>query len=129
MTITPGTLALRANRWTPFVYSIDIEGLDLTGATLAMQVRERKDGGNIEASLSAAAAGSQGLSLTVDTTGTDPVTTITIQIDETTMESMSAATEAGDDAVFYWDMHVTPTGGIKQVYFAGTFTVVAGSTQ
>src|SRR3546814_3327444 len=40
-----------------------------------------------------------------------------------------AATEAGDDAKIWWDLHITPSGGVKFVALEGPFTVKAGVTE
>lgn len=52
-----------------------------------------------------------------------------IRVNETTMEGLPFPQELGEDALFYWDMHITPSGGIKDKYCGGTFTVRAGITQ
>lgn len=126
MAITPATLALTANRWTPFVYAIQISSIDLSAATVDMHIRSTYDAsGSAIVDLSPAAAGSQGLSLAYSSGNT----TLTIQIDETTMEALPDAAVVGDDKALYYDIHITPSGGTKQVYFRGTFTVRAGATQ
>lgn len=51
------------------------------------------------------------------------------RINETTMEGLPFPGERGDDAVLAWDMHITPSGGIKDKYMGGIFTVRAGVTQ
>jgi hypothetical protein len=67
---------------------------------------------------------------------TDSVTLsrIGIRINETTMEGLpfpgeGNSAERGDDVPLVWDMHITPSGGIKDKYFGGAFTVRAGATQ
>ena len=124
--IEPGTLPLAGNRWTPFIYEIEFQDRDFTGAMLDMHVRLTFDTpGAPLIDLSPAAAGSEGLSLAV----ADGDTTITIQIDEATMEGLPDATEVGDDLVLHYDLHITPSGGTKEVYLRGPFTVRAGATQ
>lgn len=63
--------------------------------------------------------------------GTDTVTltVVGIRINETTMEGLPFPAERGDDAVLAWDLHVTPSGGTKQKFAGGTFTVRPGATQ
>lgn len=125
-----GQLNLAANRWEPFVYTIDFEGLDLTGATFAMQVRDRKDGGFVRADLSTVTSvGTEGVTLAGVTTA-DGLTTssISIRINEPTMEAMGVAREIGADGVVWWDMQITPSGGVKYRALEGTFTVKAGVT-
>src|SRR3546814_9180001 len=55
-----------------------------------------------------------------------PTSTVDLEIPEATMEAMDAATEAGDDAKIWWDLHITPSGGVKFVALEGPFTVKAG---
>jgi hypothetical protein len=62
------------------------------------------------------------------------VSRLRIRINETTMEAMpfpgSGDTgERGDDVVLWYDIHITPSGGTKDRYVFGTFTVRAGTTQ
>ncbi|HYI43721.1 MAG TPA: hypothetical protein VD768_08885 [Sphingomicrobium sp.] len=128
--IKPATLPLSGGRFVPFVYTIALEGEDLTDATMEMHVRHAADvGGDPLVDLDLAAANAQGLSFTVDTSGAEPVSTIQIRINETTMEGMPAADETGEDAVFAYDLQITRSGHPKAVFFRGTFTVEAGVTQ
>lgn len=122
---------MQANRWTPFVETIDFVGLDLTGATMKMQVRDRKDGGFVRADLTTVPSnGTEGVSLvSVVTTAGVPTSRLSIRINEPTMEAMSAATEPGEDAQIWWDIHITPAGGVKFVALEGPFIIMAGSTQ
>lgn len=52
-----------------------------------------------------------------------------LRIDETTMEGLPEPAETGGDVELAWDMHITPSGGLKDKYIGGTFTVRAGVTQ
>lgn len=52
-----------------------------------------------------------------------------IRINETTMEAMPYGDDRGEDEVLYWDLHITPSGGTKDKYAGGTFTVRAGVTE
>jgi hypothetical protein len=121
---SPATVAIMADRWTPFVRTLQIGGLSLTSATISMQVRQYYD-----------APGSALVSLsTVGSPSTEGIyiasaTELSIRINEWTMEDLPAATEVGDDLVLYYDIHITPSGGVKQVYVRGTFTVRGGATQ
>lgn len=121
-----GRLNLRASRWTPFYYTITFP-IDLTGATLAAEIRDRKDGGLVRATLGNVGTSAQGLRIL--STGAESV--VAIQIDEATMEAMDIANDAGalgSDGVGFWDMHITPSGGLKFMPLMGSFTVVAGAT-
>ena len=128
-------LPLEAGRWVPFVYDIDIVGIDLTGAAFAMQVHDTKDrtAGSPRASLTTQTTDVEGVRLvSVVTTAGVPTSSIRIRINEATMEAMDAANDAGalgDDGSIVWDMHITPSGGSKFLAFEGAFTVKAGVTQ
>lgn len=129
------TLPLVAGRWVPFVYDIDIVGIDLTSATFAAQVHESKDRTAVppRASLATQTTDVEGVRLTgVVTTDSVPTSTIRIRINEATMEDMDVANDSGTsgaDGNAFWDMHITPSGGTKFLAFEGTFTIRAGVTQ
>jgi hypothetical protein len=130
--MTPGTLPLTANRWTPFIYVIDFEGYDFTTADFAMQVRLRRDApGDALVDLTNATAGSEGISVAVALDGDDvPTSTVTIQIDEATLEPLLLnAGKAGADQALVWDIHIEDAGLPKQRWLQGPFTLAAGSTQ
>lgn len=128
-------LRLTAGRWVPFVYDIDIVGIDLTDATFAAQVHDTLDrtAGTPRASLTTQTTDVEGVRLvSVVTTGGVPTSSIRIRINEATMEAMDVANDAGangNDGVAYWDMHITPSGGTKFLAFSGKFIVQAGVTQ
>lgn len=150
----PGRLPLNGDRYTPFVRTLALFEVDLSGATFAMQVRDRKDGGTVRADLATVTTVAEGVRIinsgtdsiaghiaagfiTLEqaedagytTTDTVALTLLGIRINESTMEAMPFGTEVGDDWVGYWDMHITPSGGTKEVWLYGTFTVRAGATQ
>lgn len=115
-----------ANRHTPWIFEILWRNMDLTGAAFQAQIRTLPDaGGGALVDLFEAPLGSQGINAAL--VGSD--TNIVFQIDEATMEALPAAAEIGADLVLYWDVQITPAGAIKEVYFKGTFTVLAGVTQ
>lgn len=125
---------LAGDRFTPLVDTIDVVGVDLTGATFKMQVRDRKDGGTVRSDLATVGSvGTEGVTLVgVTTVDGAPVSQISFRINEATMEAMPDSAdglEAGEDVPLYWDMHITPSGGVKFVAFAGEFTVKAGVTE
>lgn len=127
----PGTLPLRAQRWTPFVYTIDFIGQDFTGAAFAMEVRLRPDApGSALITLAGASAPSQGISVTVATVDGVPTSSVEIRIDETTLEGvLPNAGKAGADVVLAWDIHITFGGGLKTRWLQGSFTIEPGVTQ
>jgi hypothetical protein len=131
---------LVANRWEPFVHVFRFEGQDLTGATFAAEVRDRKDGGFVRASLAnVESVGAQGLTL-VSVVQEDinfggdvgvlnvPVSTVSMRINEPVVEAMNVAAEAGEDGAVFWDMQINPVGGVKYRVLEGTFTIKAGIT-
>jgi len=123
--IQPANLPLTAQRHAPFVWSGIFSGHDLTGATLDMHVRLLPDSpGSALVDLSPATAGSQGMSM-VHASGSS---TVTIQIDETTIEALPTPPETGGDVVLHYDLQITRVGYPKAVFFRGTFTIESGVT-
>jgi hypothetical protein len=127
----PGNLPLAGDRQTPFVATLTFRGIDLTGAVMKAQVRDRKDGGTVRADLATVAtANTEGLRLLSAGTVDGVLTSVVyVRINEATMEAMPLGAPAGADLALWWDMHITPSGGVKQKYLFGTFTVRAGVTQ
>ena len=123
---------LTADRWTPFVWDIDFEERDLTGAAFAVEVRDRRDGGFVRATLGTVTTEVQGVRLLgVATVDGVVVSSIRMRISEATMEAMTNAADAGllgSDGAAWWDMHITPAGGDKAVALAGPFIIKAGAT-
>lgn len=125
----PAQVDLYGDRWTPFVATLNFTGLVLTGATVAMHVRDTYDkSGTPRVSLgNVVSSSAEGLYIAdADTLG--------IRINESTMESLpmpgvGVEGDVGDDLTLYWDLHITPSGGAKQVYARGKFIVRGGATQ
>jgi hypothetical protein len=117
-----------AHKRTPYLFGgIRFEGYNFTGATLLMQIRHLPgDTGTPVISLSGASAGTQGLSITVLTVDDVTSTHLTIQIDEGTMEALPLAAPASAPLELYYDLHITPSGGVKQVWLEGAFIVKPG---
>lgn len=127
--ITAGRLdILVETRHAPLNYTIAFNALNLTGATLDMHVRMLPGSpGSPLINLNPAAPPAEGLSLAYDS-GTG-VTTVTIIVAEATLEGLPYNPEQfDDDAEFWWDLMITPSGGTKAVYLRGTFTVKPGIT-
>jgi hypothetical protein len=117
---------IEAWRTNPHVEVINITGLDWTGAAFRLEVRDRRDGGQIRATLNEVGSPTtEGVYLSVATVDGVPVSTLSVRFNEATMEAMPAAPEPGDDAELYWGMHITPSGGVKFMAFDGPFTVKA----
>jgi hypothetical protein len=151
----PARVDLAGDRYVPFIETIPVLEEDFTGATFKMQVRDRKDGGTVRADLATVGSiASEGVSIgyagtdtvanhiaagrldqadanALGLVGTDSLamTTLGIRINEVTMEAMPEPVEIGDDLELVYDMHITPSGSYKDLWFGGTFTVRAGSTQ
>jgi len=135
--ITPGNLPLVMQRWTPFDYSIQLPvGLDFTGATAAMQLRQRPDqpGDPILSLVNASSAG-EGLSFTHVTDEGVVTSTLRIRINETTGEGIllnagkAPTATKREDLVLTYDIHITGGGFAKTRWYEGTFTLRGGSTQ
>lgn len=147
-------LDLAADRWTPFIHSLVFIGVDLTNAAYAMHVRATKDvSGTPLANLATAAAGAEGCRTiyagsatiadhiaagrmladerpaTFALTDTVLLSEVDIRVNEATMEAMPWPAVRGTDLTAYWDLHVTPSGGVKDNYAGGKFIVLAGATQ
>lgn len=128
-----GRLDLEAPRWAPFIYTILFEGADFSGDTLRMQVRATPDAeGDPLIDLILATAGTQGLSYTTAIVDGGVDSTLTIQIDKSTMSGLpypGSHGERGDDLVLYWDLHRDPNDAAEYVALEGQFTVKAGVTR
>lgn len=151
--IQPGRYDIGADRWVACIRTFAFVGLDFTSAVFASHVRLVPDvtGSPLVTLATVGSLASEGISLVYG--GTDTITNhiaagrltevpdgyvtgdslalsqVGFRINETTMEGLPFPTERGDDAVLYWDMHITPSGGIKDKYIGGLLTVRAGATQ
>lgn len=136
-------ITLEADKRVPFVEAdgatIVFVGEDWTGAAFAMHIRNNPgDTGTPVVSLAGATAGTQGLSVAydaayiyVDETGeeiTAPASLLLIQIDEATLEALSLGTPANEALTLHYDIHVTPSGGVKRVVAEGKFIINPGVT-
>lgn len=131
--ITPAHVPLVAQRWSPFVDITAIEGFDLSAATFAMHVRLYRDApGDPLISLTNAASNAQGVSVSVATVEGQPVSSVQIRINETTLESLllnPTAAETGKDVGLVYDLHITTAGLGKVRWMEGAFMIRAGATQ
>lgn len=118
----PAKIDLYADRYTPFYLPLQIVGADLTGAVFKGQVRDAKNGGAVRAECQIALTDVQVL-------GGIAYSTLEMTIGEVVMEAMPLSPALEDDIRLYWDMHISPPLGVKQVYFAGEFIVRGGVTQ
>jgi hypothetical protein len=132
----PAKLDLTAFKRVPFVDDVAILGPNYTGAAFAMHIRNNNgDTGTPLVSLAGATAGTQGISVTYNAAfvynaagAVAPASLILIQIDETTLEALALNNPANTPLVLYYDLHVTPTGGVKRVELHGSFTIQPGAT-
>ena len=151
--IQPGRYDIGADRWVACIRTFSFVGLDFTGATFASHVRLVPDdtgsplvtlgtvGSGASEGIWIAYAGSATITAHIAagrlaevpaghvTGDTIALSQIGLRINETTMEGLPFPAERGDDAVLYWDMHITPSGGIKDKYIGGLLTVRAGATE
>lgn len=109
-------------------------GVDLTGAAFAMNFATSKGGTPIAGiALSAASVGSQGISVTYDADYVHPETGSVIgasiirpQIAETALEALTWGSDPSQPLILYFDLLVTPSGGVQTVYCYGRFVLYPG---
>lgn len=129
-------LNIAAFKRTPFVDSIAILGPNYTSASFLMHIRNKNgDTGTPIISLASATAGTQGISVTYnaayvydDVGSTAAASVILIQIDEATLESLALNNPTDKPVELAYDLHVTPSGGIKRVEIYGQFIINPGAT-
>lgn len=150
--IQPALIPIAADRWVACIRTIAFVGLDLTGAAFASQVRIAPDtsGAPLVDLTTVTTAAAEGVRLIYGGTDTIanhiaagrlnavppgysnsssvPLSVVGLRINETTMEGLATPLDASDK-ILAWDMHITPSGGTKDKYAGGTFTVRAGVTQ
>jgi hypothetical protein len=131
--MTPGTLNITVYRNVPFLEAIRFVGLDFAGGTFALQVRLLPGtAGDPLISLTNQTAGTQGLSVAVTEEDGLDVSTLTIQIDEATIDALLPAStngqKAGTDVNLFYDLIITATGFPKSRWLEGSFTIAEGVT-
>lgn len=124
---------LRVQRWSPKRFQIPCEGFDFEGQALTMQVRAYRDApGAAVIDLATTAAPAEGLSVSTDRSGTLPVSTLDIRINETTIEGAlpfpASGVEAGADVVLAYAIHVG-AGAAKFRFLEGAFIIEPGANQ
>lgn len=109
---------------------IVVYGVDWSAAAFAWAFGPA-EGSAASFTLSAAAAGSQGVSATYDSTAQHPVsgaevgaTTLVPQIDEATLEGLTYS--GADPLLLRHDLLVTPSGEPQRPLCYGTFTINQG---
>jgi hypothetical protein len=130
--MTPGTFNLRADRGKQLLRQFTVTGLDLTSATFRAAVRAYPDApGDPIIALPLVTNTDNGMKfVSVETVGGVPVSLIQMQISAATMALASypagKAGTPGDPVVFWlgnWDLNITPSSGIEEVYLRGAFQV------
>lgn len=140
----PAKFDILADRWVACVRTLSFVDFDFTSATFASHVRLHPDAsgsalatatvtlvyaGSATVSAHIAAGRLPGVPQGMELTDTVTVSQVRITIAEATMEAMPYPAELGDDTTLAWDLHITPSGGTKDVYAAGKFIVRGGVTQ
>ncbi len=152
----PASTPLSGGRWVPFIETWAFQEVDLSAASFAMHIRLTPDAPGdplVGLGLVGVTPSEQGIAVLYAGTATiaahlaagrmlpDEVpegavdsdnlllSQLRVRINETVMEALPFPGERGDDNVLAWDLHVTVPGSLKQVWAAGPFSVIAGSTQ
>lgn len=128
-------IIVRSKR-VPFIADIPAEGPDYSAGAFKMELRVNPgDTGAALVTLNTAAPGSEGISCSYDAAYPDPETgeifaasIFLLQINEATMEGLAASTPTDKPIDLHYDIHVTPSGGVKFLLCFGTFTYHPGVT-
>ena len=133
MSVT-GYLDLSVKRNAPYLETIEFEGLDFTGDTgTKLQVRSHKGAADpADLTLTIQSAGTEGLSWSVATVEGVVISTLTIDIDEATIDALLPAStngqKAGTDVARYYDLLGTAVGLIRDRLLEGRFNILEGVT-
>lgn len=131
--ITPGKVDLIAQRWSVFIDQTDFAGFDFSAATFAMHIRLYRDApGDPLISLANAVSNAQGISVSVFEEDGQPLSTVQIRINETTLEALllnTTPSSHGKDVKLVYDLHITGGGLEKTRMLEGAFIIMAGATQ
>ena len=133
MSVT-GYFDLSVKRNRPFLDTIEFEGLDFTGDTgTKLQVRSHKGAADpADLTLTIQTPGTQGLSWSMATVEGVVISTLTIDIDESTIDALLPASangqKAGTDVVRYYDLLGTAVGVTPDRFLEGRFTILEGVT-
>lgn len=127
----PAPYDIKAGRFVVHEDYLDFVGFDFTGATFAMQVRDRPNGGALRADLSTVTtAAAEGVRLDSVTT-VDGITTSRVawRINKATMKAMPLAADPEADNLIHYDLKISPAGETEYVAAEGTFTIKNGVTE
>lgn len=128
---------LTVDKRVPLDITIPEMGVNYTGATLFAEIRaEPGDSGAALVTLNPAAPTAQGLSVTYDPGYVDPegvlpdgASLVRMIVSETTLEGLAYGADTSDPVALHYDIHLTPSGGTKFVFAAGTFKIDPGVTR
>jgi hypothetical protein len=129
----------KADKRVPYVQGIHIVGPDITTGAFFMQIRAKEgDTGTPLIELAKVASGAEGIAVSYDATFnytngaglpiTTTATTLTVRINEATLEALAFANPAEVPLTLAYDIHITPVGQDKRVFSYGAFVIKAGVT-
>lgn len=117
----------------PFADDLAVIGPDYSDAAFSMQIRQRwGDTGSPLLTV--------GVTATYDpayvyfdprrkiTVGPTPATVLALAVSEATIEALPLAADEEKPLELVYDLHITPSGGVKRVVMAGAFIIYPGST-
>ncbi len=117
-----GYVPQHVGRHVPVKFSFLLQGVNYStasGAVWAGAIRLLPDAGGSVI---------QAFSISATVSGSDTLVVVTMAA-PATVGGMPAARSTGEAAVLYYDIHLTPSGGVKQVLLGGEFNVIAGVVQ
>ena len=117
-----GYVPQSVGRHVPVKFSFLLQGVNYStasGAVWAGAIRLLPDAGG---------GAIQTLSISATVAGSDTLVVLTMAA-PATIGGMPAARSTGEAAALYYDIHLTPSAGIKQVILGGEFNVIAGVVQ
>lgn len=131
--MTPGKFNFDIQRHAPFKESLRFKGYDFTGATFAMQFRKyRAAQGDPLIDLENASSGAQGLSVVVTEESGVTISTVTVQINKSTIDATEPwpanGQKAETDVELYYDLKITGGGIPETRWIEGTATIREGVT-
>jgi len=123
---------LYAQRNVQFGDAFSIEGVNLAGAELKMEIRlnrETEGAALVTMEVETDPELEEALYITVDTSGIQPVSTITMKISRGVLSQLPFSANRYSDAVFKYDLVTTGVGfSAQRVFFRGDFILEGGVT-
>jgi hypothetical protein len=142
-------LDIETDRWVECIRELVFLDQDFTGATITAMVRSYADapGAPLRSLAKVTDEGIQGIVLEYageDTVAnhieagrlvetppgyqsTDTLLLSVLRIRVTAMRDTQEPDELGDTVTLYWDMHITPAGGVEDVWCGGNYIVTPGA--